>query len=209
MESSNNDLFQEGNKKGYSYDRAFQEEFTRQFISLTQETEPGFYPLRSAAGSYEMIIPEETIIDSMSYTLAPSKDYESYLCYIRRGDAGMVHLRIAFFAVNNSRFVADYLAATQSHAGEKLAFDKVTLESKDVYMARGADQRSGDIVRTGYIGYVQHTAGSGGMQFYYDFFGGHATEALHEEIKTREKQTCQQIMHSVVFHSLGGAVNGS
>ncbi|MDG5472195.1 hypothetical protein P6709_10565 [Jeotgalibacillus sp. ET6] len=209
MESPKNDLFQEGYKKGFSFDRAFQEEFTRQFIPLTQETEPGFYPLRSAAGSYEMIIPEETIIDSMSYTLAPSKDFESYLCYINRGDTGTVHLRIAFFAANDPRFVPDYLAITQSHAGEKLAFDKVALETKDVYMARGADQRSGDLVRTGYIGYVQHTAGRGGMQFYYDFFSSPLTETLHEELKTREKATCQHIMHSVVFHSQGGAANGS
>ncbi|KIL50980.1 hypothetical protein [Jeotgalibacillus campisalis] len=209
MEGKGESLFTGGKQNHFSIDRSFQEEFTRQFISSTEEVEPGFYSLHSGTNKYDMMIPVETIVDGMSYTLGSNMDYESFLCYIERGEWGTAHLQVTFFAVNNMRFVQDYLAVTQSHAGEKLEFDKTILPLKDLYVALGADHRLNKVKRSGYIGYIQNTAGNGGMQFYYDIFMKPESAVLHQEIKASEKETFHRIMRSVSFLSEGGAANES
>src|SRR5699024_12315518 len=59
--------------------RAFNDEFTREFLQSTEETEEGFYPFLSKTGKYKMDFPAGGVIDDRSYLVKESDHEEIHI----------------------------------------------------------------------------------------------------------------------------------
>jgi hypothetical protein len=131
--------------------RAFKDEFTREFIKSTEETEEGYYTFESKTKGYTMLFPENGKISMGDYEQIDTS-YEA-LSFAEKIDQDNVTYFITInfeetsHAKNTSMFTKQLSAAT-GYSGE---YTPYKLEDKTIYYGEHTDSDSGLYFYNAYI----------------------------------------------------------
>lgn len=165
--------------------RAFQDEFTRQFLQSTEETRPGYYLFQSGTGKYTMDFPAGGIIGEKSYALKEDET-ENIMIGVQRDD-GEVGITVSYNALRNSERVADFLASMERKMDENLEFEKNDLEEQTIYFS----EYTSDYGNYNFIGYIQSKEGCGGIEFSFTYDS--KTNLSKEDAETEAKNILQSV----------------
>src|SRR5699024_9730136 len=76
--------------EGFPDVRAFQDEFTREFLQSTKASRPGYYPFLSGTGAFEMDFPAEGKLGEKSYHIR-EKNYEALTIGVGNSQSNITH----------------------------------------------------------------------------------------------------------------------
>ncbi|MGX4668464.1 hypothetical protein JNUCC74_04520 [Cerasibacillus sp. JNUCC 74] len=139
--------------------RAFQDEFTRNFLQSTEETRSGYYPFLSGTGKYKMDFPAGGIIGEKSYALEKER-FESYLIGVQKESVeSSVDITYTAEKEGNETVILDML---RKSSNEELKFKKEELQDRELYIA--SLNENGEF---GLASYIQNLSGVGGIQVFY------------------------------------------
>ncbi|MBU5266814.1 hypothetical protein [Virgibacillus proomii] len=139
--------------------RAFQDEFTRNFLQSTEETRSGYYPFLSGTGKYKMDFPAGGIIGEKSYALEKER-FESYLIGVQKESVkSSVDITYTAEKEGNEKVILDML---RKSSNEELKFKKEELQGRGLYIA--PLNENGEF---GFVSYIQNLSGVGGIQVFY------------------------------------------
>lgn len=140
--------------------RAFEDEFTREFLQSAEETRPGYYPFLSGTGKYEMDFPAGGIIGERGYS-KDEKRFESFIIGIEGAEfESSIVLRYMLNKKENEKVSLDML---QKSIGKEISFEKIELKGRNVFFTP-QELENGDF---GYAAYVQNTEDPGGIYIDY------------------------------------------
>ncbi len=144
--------------------RALQDEFTREMIKSTKETEKGYYTLESKTGVYEMLFPTGGEIDGIGYT-RKGESSEAFLAGILYNDKTEALLRIKYTnALSNDETGIGYAKELLTNSiGEDMEFDRIDGKGKVTYVA----PFTMDEGLYGYAAYIHPDKGWGGVEIVY------------------------------------------
>ncbi|MCJ0932017.1 hypothetical protein MST22_12720 [Virgibacillus halodenitrificans] len=140
--------------------RAFQDEFTREFLQSTEETREGYYPFLSGTGAYKMDFPAGGIVGEKGYALEGER-FESFRIGVKEKQiASSINFKYKNEKRNNVEVNLDML---KTSTNKSLQFEKLSLKGRDIYIAR-FENESGAY---GMIGYIQNKLSTGGVSAIY------------------------------------------
>ena len=137
-------------------ERAFQDEFTREFLQSTEETRPGYYPFLSKTGKYKMDFPADGIVNKKVY--GSVRGYESYSVSILSGAYYTLHF-------DNSRALENlpyFLDAFQGRVGHNVEFNILEDDNKVIYYTYFHDNDYEE-----HVAYLHRNNGDGGLEIVY------------------------------------------
>ncbi len=189
-----NKLPSEMNPKKLPDGRAFEDEFTRQFLQSTEEVMPGYYPFLAKNGEYEMAFPREGIIGYKNYT--SKSNFESLLFTdSERDSSAMVNIR--FYSSFNPGFIEEKQKSLSSNMNLSLEFEEVTGNDQTFYIAPFEEVYSDEhfLERYGYGAYIQKESEAGGIYVTYSRY----CEANCDEIREADMQEAYDFILSIKF----------
>ncbi|MBD1221844.1 hypothetical protein [Virgibacillus halodenitrificans] len=140
--------------------RAFQDEFTREFLQSTEETREGYYLFMSGTGAYKMDFPAGGIVGEKGYALEGER-FESFRIGVKEKQiASSINFKYKNEKRNNVEVNLDMLKTSMN---KSLQFEKLSLKGKDIYLAR-FENESGSY---GMVGYIQNKLSTGGVSAIY------------------------------------------
>lgn len=175
--------------------RAFQDEFTRQYLQSTEETRPGYYKFLSGTGRYEMDFPAEGVIDENGY-FRKENAIEDFMASVKLNNGEML-ITTSYNVVRNKGYIDVHLERIINSTGEKLTFEEIQYEDRIIYFT----EYYLDEIDKYYIAYIQNKVDSGGLEldFIIDSNVDIDDSDLNEEIKN--------ILQSVKFFNNNEKVN--
>ena len=152
--------------------RAFQDPFTKKFLTSTKEVLPGYYPFLSKTGRYEMAFPAGGIIGEKSYEIK-RKSIESIAATVHVGNYDPIKevsasLKMDYLSYYDKETVEASLDSVQKQLGDKWVLKKLALKDRDIYWSTYSYTES-KYEYCGVAGYVQNTVDKGGIYFSYHF----------------------------------------
>jgi len=150
--------------------RAFQDPFTKKFLTSTSEVLPGYYPFRSKTGGYQMAFPAGGKISEKSYEFH-EKGIESLMATVHVGNYAPIKevsasLRIDYFSYYANEIIEASLDRVREENGNKLVLSRLALKDRDIYWSTYTENK---YKYYGVVGYIQNTVDTGGIYFSYDF----------------------------------------
>jgi hypothetical protein len=112
--------------------RAFQDEFTREFLQSTEETRDGYYPFLSGTGRYEMDFPGGGVIGEKSYALKDD-GYEGLLLGVDEGDGHESSININFYSHHELGNESNILDQLRNRLGMELEFQQKEDDNKFIH----------------------------------------------------------------------------
>ncbi|WP_085992902.1 hypothetical protein [Oceanobacillus senegalensis] len=173
--------------------KAFQDEFTREFLESTEETRPGFYPFLSGKGAYTMDFPANGLIDERGYS--NSQGFEGYLVGVEEEENKGYLLNVSYYSYNRIGKEKRNLEQLEERSGEQLEFEKIELDGRTLYIAPLDNNEYGEI---GYAGYLQNLSNSGGIQIFYKLACSGSDKECQEKLE-QEKPSVVAWMKSIHF----------
>jgi len=164
--------------------RAFQDEFTREFLQSTEETRPGYYPFLSGTGAYEMDFPEEGEIGEKSYNIK-DKSYEAIMISEGNEDSKVPHnITITYYNHLEQIHKDSRLGKIQSEVGETLDFEEIEKDNETFYISpfQYDKETSKDDVY-GYAALILNNKNLGGVQIVYTSYCVKDCDSLKEKDK--------------------------
>ncbi|MEC0668294.1 hypothetical protein P8864_20825 [Priestia flexa] len=145
--------------------RALQDEFTREMIKSTKETEKGYYTLESKTGVYEMLFPTGGEIDGIGYT-RDGDNGESFLVGLLYDDKAEAQLSIQYTKnlLNDETGIEYAKEFLTNNIGEEMKFDRIDGKEKVTYVAPFTKKNG---VLYGYGAYIHPKEGWGGLEIIY------------------------------------------
>ncbi|USY53368.1 hypothetical protein NIZ91_11420 [Bacillus sp. 1780r2a1] len=145
--------------------RALQDEFTREMIKSTKETEKGYYTLESKTGVYEMLFPTGGEIDGIGYT-RKSESSEAFLAGILYNDKTEAQLSVRYTTVlsNDETGIGYAKELLTNSIGEDMTFNRIDGKGKVTYVAPFKKKETGSY---GYGAYIHPDEGWGGVEIIY------------------------------------------
>ncbi|USY53367.1 hypothetical protein NIZ91_11415 [Bacillus sp. 1780r2a1] len=176
--------------------RALQDEFTREMIKSTKETEKGYYTLESKTGVYEMLFPTGGGIDGIGYT-RKGESNETFLAGIMYDDKEEAELRIKYTNVlSNDETGIEYAKEfLTNNIGENMTFDRIDGKGKVAYVAPFKTKEFGSY---GYGAYIHPNEGWGGVQIIYSTRCTDKTKPCDPQEETFKKRA-YKLISSVEF----------
>ncbi|GAB3804256.1 hypothetical protein GCM10028868_31740 [Virgibacillus kimchii] len=172
--------------------RAFQDEFTREFLQSTEETRDGYYPFLSGTGRYEMDFPGGGIIGERGYS-KEDKRFESFIIGV---DNNALETSIDFKylpeKVGNEEIVLNQLSAS---FGSELDFKKHETENKTIYISHFETKDY-----FGYVAYIQNRKDIGGVQVS-THSNCNGDEELCADLEEQEKENVIEWLNNINFIS--------
>ncbi|GAA0310560.1 hypothetical protein GGQ92_001629 [Gracilibacillus halotolerans] len=142
-------------------ERAFQDEFTREFLQSVEETKPGYYPFLSKTGKYKMDFPAGGLIDKFGYTI--NKTYFEFLDVgIKYPDQTGANLTISYNRENKMDNIENHLRWFQGRLGEPYDLEKYEEKTYNFYYT--GFERSGFSYQ---VAYIQNKKVAGGIELIY------------------------------------------
>lgn len=172
--------------------RAFEDEFTREFLQSTEETRPGYYPFLSGTGKYEMNFPAGGIIGEKGYAVKNDTS-EGYLIGIEHRNYSETSININYDRFKNISELDSYLQNLEKRIGLEVEFDIYEDDNKVLYYSEYT--RSNEFIN--YVGYVQNKNDSGGIQL--------LTKTKCTETNEKCEQNMEVIlgwMKSIIFNQI-------
>ncbi|GAB3804247.1 hypothetical protein [Virgibacillus kimchii] len=114
--------------------RAFQDEFTREFLQSTEETRDGYYPFLSGTGRYEMDFPAGGVIGEESYA-EKDNGYEGLLLGVDEGDGHESSININYYSHHELGNESNILDQLSNRLGMELEFKHKEDENKFIHYA--------------------------------------------------------------------------
>ncbi|WP_405100051.1 hypothetical protein [Oceanobacillus sp. FSL H7-0719] len=140
--------------------RAFEDEFTRDFLQSTEESKPGYYPFLSGTGKYKMDFPLEGTVGEQGYALK-DKDYEGLFIGVNAGDIHSA-IRLNYYSTDEKGREDSKLDMINDRIGQELEYDKYTSENSTLYLSYFETE-----MYYGYAGFLQNEAENGGIRIIY------------------------------------------
>ncbi|WP_336883191.1 hypothetical protein [Priestia koreensis] len=142
--------------------RAFQDSFTRTFLTSTKEVKKGYYPFESKTKRYTMDFPTGGIVSDIDYQ-QKKNDFEFLLAGISYEDQSGGSLDLTYDSGIVNKNVKYELFALKAKASGTTEFKKMNIENKIVYWMP-VNLSDGYYTYTGYI----HPKGkNGGVEVIY------------------------------------------
>ncbi|KZB90960.1 hypothetical protein A2U94_13115 [Bacillus sp. VT 712] len=176
--------------------RALQDEFTRDMIKSTKETEKGYYTLESKTGVYEMLFPAGGGIDGIGYK-QNGESSESFLAGILYEDKSSAELRINYNTIlSNDETDIEYAKRfLTKNIGEDMTFERIDVKGKVMYIAPFKMKETGSY---GYGAYVHPEEGWGGVEIIYSASCRDKTKPCDPQEETFKKRA-YKLISSVKF----------
>jgi len=175
--------------------RAFQDDFTRQFIKSSKETETNYYTLQSKTNQYEMLFPKNGVIDEMGYS-HQKNDYEYLLIGFKLSQDRENSLKVTYRKnrITEDEGVTYILESLKNDVHITEDFQKYHLGDQVLYVAP-YKMKTGSF---GYVGYIHPINGIGGveMNLYQQCYASKQPCDSNDDLV---KQTSLHIMKSVHF----------
>src|SRR5690625_2174431 len=108
---------------------AFQDDFTREFMSSLDEVEDGYYLFESRTDGYTMMYPENAKMDQLYYQM-PGEHYEA----IQFADEDY-YVRSTYNAGTSANDPNSLQVVLSSHVGYEGEYEKIECENKTIYFA--------------------------------------------------------------------------
>jgi len=138
--------------------RAFQDEFTRDFLQSTEETRDGYYPFLSGTGNFEMEFPAGGIIGERGYSKEDDR-FESFIIGVENNELETsIDFKYLPEELGNEDIVLKQLSASY---GSELDFEKKVEDNKDIYISQFETE-----FEFGYVAYIQNKQDLGGIQVF-------------------------------------------
>lgn len=161
--------------------RAFEDEFTRGFMTSTEEAAEGYYLFESGTGEFTMLFPENGTIAEGFYSREEKKS-ESFLVGEERGNMTS-QFDIQF--EQGASFDENTLLFLEERVGEKLDFKKEVTDQKEMHSAPFTYEENA----TGYAAYIGNTDNDASLRVILtatcnEENGCEQQEDIREEMKT-------------------------
>lgn len=139
------------NQKSLPETRAFKDEFTREFMKSTKETEEGYYTFESKTKEYTMLFPENGKISMGDYEQIDT-NYEA-LSFAEKIDQENVtyFITINFEESPHAKNTSVYTKQLSNATGYSGEYSKYKLDDKTIYYGEYADHESGLYFYSAYI----------------------------------------------------------
>jgi len=176
--------------------RAFQDEFTREFLQSTEETRPGYYPFLSGTGAYRMDFPEEGKIGEKSYNIK-DKSYEAIMISEGTEDSKITHnITIKYYDHLEQMHKDSRLGQIQSAVGENLDFEEIEKDNETYYISpfQYDKEPSKDDVY-GYAALILNNNDLGGIRVVFTSY----CEEDCDSLKDDDKQEAFEWIQSIKF----------
>ena len=171
--------------------KAFNDEFTRDFLQSVEETEEGFYPFLSGTGKYKMDFPAGGVIDDKMYT--NRDDVHEDVPISIEDDTGF-GMSVLYFSDDNKKLLEDNLEAFKTRLGYEGEFEKLEKSNRTIYYANQED----DVFRT-YAAYILNGKNSGAIEVIYNIDCQDEKEEICEKNKESDKERALKWIESVEF----------
>src|SRR5699024_5644149 len=146
MENSEAQKPSEMNEEELPDVQAFEDEFTRDFLQSTGETEEGFYPFLSGTGKYKMDFPAGGLIDDKSYSKRKNGYEEVHISI--EDDTGF-GMDVHYYSHHTKDGLDTFLDNFKGRLGYDEEFEKLSKNDKTLYFAQY--ERYGTRTFAGYI----------------------------------------------------------
>lgn len=162
--------------------RAFQDDFTREFLQSTEETKEGYYPFLSGTGAYKMDFPAGGIVGEKGYS-KKQKEFESYLVGIDEGNGFESSIKIDYYSKIGQ--TSTELEMLSSQFNQKLDFESYDENNITISLAEFED----DEKTIGAVGLLEHKSTQKGLSIIYE------SECIRsvEDCKTEKKEMQNKI----------------
>ena len=152
--------------------RAFQDPFTKTFLTSTKEVLPGYYSFRSNTGKYEMAFPAGGVIVEENYE-RHEKSVELLMANVHLGNYDPIKevsasLKIDYYSYYDKETIEANLSSLRAEYDNRLTLRKLPLEDRDIYWSTYTLTES-NYKYFGVAGYAQNTTKTGGVYFSYEF----------------------------------------
>ena len=175
--------------------RAFQDEFTRDFLQSTEETRDGYYPFLSGTGKYKMDFPAGGEIDDKMYSIK-EKGYEEVPVSIKDGNG--YSIQISYYSHHKVDQIKSYLDNFKLLVGYDGDFKKLKKDDQSLFYANFKSKGFHN-----FIGYIQNTKDMGGIEVVYEIDCRDEKEQVCAENRQSDEERVMKWMKSIQF------INGS
>lgn len=186
----------EMNPKKLPDGRAFEDEFTRQFLQSTEEVLPGYYPFLAKNRKFEMSFPKEGLMDSLNYRTKPNFEAVSFTDWEEEKDSSAM-VDIKFYSTFNPGFIEAKQRNLSRNIDLPLEFEEVSGDEQTYYIApfeKELDEESAQ-EKYGYGAYIQKKSEAGGIFVIYSRY----CETNCDEIKEDDMQEAYEFILSIQF----------
>lgn len=175
--------------------RAFNDEFTLDFLQSTGETRDGYYPFLSGTGQYKMDFPAGGVIGERGYFIREN-GHEEIQIHIKSETGSRINM--IYYSYFKTEQIAENLEGFKHRIGYDDEFKKLEEDNQTLYYSNFKS----DIFRI-YAGYVQNERGNGGIEIVYEIDCRGEKEKNCAENERQNKELAMEWMKSVKF------INGS
>ncbi len=141
--------------------RAFQDEFTRDFLQSTEETRSGYYPFLSGTGKYKMDFPQGGMIGERAYA-RKEKVHEGYPIHLKNNVVGGAMITIFYFSYDSTDELDMNLESFSARIGKDINYKKIAGDGQSLYYGN-IDQNESHT----YAGYILNEKADGALEVVY------------------------------------------
>ena len=142
-------------------ERAFEDEFTREFLQSAEETRPGYYPFLSKTGKYKMDFPAGGVITKQPYTLKKS-NFEFLSIGILNPDESEARISLTYYSENQKDKLDLHLNQFQGRIGKDIDFEAIEKDNATIFYSNFQRNNFNN-----YVAYIQRNNESGGIELLY------------------------------------------
>ncbi|WP_154655278.1 hypothetical protein [Pontibacillus halophilus] len=112
---------------------AFEDEFTRGFLTSTQETRPGYYSFLSKTEQFKMDFPRNGVIGEQSYSVEENNSEGIYIGM--DNDDSNIRIFLEYYGQGTEPSLETSISTLEGSVGEDLTFKEQKTYPYDLYLA--------------------------------------------------------------------------
>lgn len=113
-------------------ERAFQDEFTREFLQSTEETRPGYYSFLSKTEKYKMDFPAKGIINKKFYNINKNSHEMFNVSFVDDNDI-KIEYSLAYYEESDKKDIDTNLAFFKGRIGQDTNFEVIESKNHNIY----------------------------------------------------------------------------
>ncbi|WP_332651682.1 hypothetical protein, partial [Lysinibacillus sp. 54212] len=183
---------------------ALQDDFTKEFIPSSKETEEGYYTFESGVGGYTMLFPINAVMDQTYYQYR-DQEYEAIFFGEGREEENNGYSVVGHFEDRKITRLIDSNLDLMIGSKKLITtedFEKYTIRDNDIYFAEYKHNIDDD--KNGYnlnfLGYIKSRTSDKAIRLTYSSTCLSKTEECHLDL-AQERERAKKIFHSVRFTS--------
>ncbi|WP_078579032.1 hypothetical protein [Salipaludibacillus agaradhaerens] len=178
--------------------RAFQDEFTSEFMQSTTETEEGYYTFESGTGGYTMLFPTNARIGDGTY-YKPANEYERYSVANQKEEKNITSgIRITYENNPSMENIDINLSVLSMKAGYEGEYETFELEGNVYNYASYVYETLNGIENHYFISFIKSENSTQGIMFIYSASCLDSGEECEIDVGY-EEEVAKKIMTSIEF----------